>query len=92
MTTTTQHFIQRMNDRGISQTMVDLALVYGQRFYASNSLYVFVGARQVNRMRQAGYKVSDKMNGLTLVLNPASEDLITCFKNRTWLKKIRYKA
>jgi hypothetical protein len=92
MTAMTKHFQQRMNDRGISQYMVDLALTFGQRIFAHKSLYVFVGARQLLKMRACGHSVEDKMNGLTLVLNSSDRSLITCFKNRGWLKKVRQKA
>ena len=80
-----------MNQRNIPRWWVDLALAYGQRIYADKSLFVFVGKRQVQKMERLGFTGLDKLEGLTLVLDPKSWAMLTCFKNRQFIRKIRYK-
>lgn len=83
----TDHAVMRMGQRGITREMIDAALKYGRQIYARNSLYFFLGRQAIKRMG----KPADKWEGLTLVLDPRSNCLLTCFKNRRWLKKIRHK-
>lgn len=89
--TFTAHALRRMNQRSIPRWWVDLALQFGQRIYAQNSLFVFVGKRQVRKMQQLGYYGLDKLEGLTLVLDPKTKTMLTCFKNRQFTRKIRHK-
>ena len=89
--TFTAHALKRMNQRSIPRWQVELALRYGMRVYARGSLFVFVGKRHVRRMEREGYRGIDKLQGLTLVLDPKSKALLTCFKNRKFPRKIRYK-
>jgi len=83
----TTHARERMNQRGITLEMVEWALRIGQRIYARNSLYIFLGKRALRKLG----KMAEKWEGLTLVLDPRSKTLLTCFKNRCWIKKIHHK-
>ncbi len=87
----TAHALKRMGQRNIPRWQVDLALSYGKRIYAHKSLFVFLGRRHIERMRRDGYTRIDKLEGLTLVLDPKTKALITCFKNRSFTRKIRHK-
>ena len=83
----TGHFLNRMNQRGISQEMVELALRYGQKIWARDSLYFFMGKRQAQRFG----KLAEKLEGLVVVIESRTKNMKTVFRNRRWLKKIRYK-
>ena len=80
-----------MNQRHIPEKMIYAARWFGQRVYAQNSLYFFLGKRALKKMqKEFKPKNPEKWEGLTLVCDPKTETLITVFKNRKWLKKIRY--
>jgi len=76
-----------MNQRGITMEMVQLAIRYGQRIWAKDSLYFFLGRRQVRKLG----KMADQLEGLTVVIESKTRKMKTVFKNRRWTKKIRYK-
>jgi len=67
--------------------VVQLVFELGRRIYAKDSLYLFLGKRELAGMG----RISEKLNGITLVLNPRTHEFITCFRNPGFLKKIRYK-
>ncbi len=67
--------------------IIQLALDCGRKIYAKDSLYLFLGKRELAGMG----RISEKLNGITLVLNPRTHELITCFRNPEFLKKIRHK-
>ncbi|MFZ0389373.1 MAG: DUF4258 domain-containing protein [Calditrichia bacterium] len=83
----TRHAAKRMQQRRIDEKIISLALVYGRKIYARDSLYVFLGKRSLQKLG----RLAEELNGTTLVLNPKTKELITCFRNPQFLKKIRYK-
>ena len=87
----TKHALQKMQIRHVPDLMVYAAYCFGDKIYANNSLYYFMGYRGIGRMLKV-YKPdnADKWQGLTLVCDPQTHTLITVFKNRKWLKKIKY--
>ncbi len=90
--TITDYSAKRMNGRGITRTMIDAALCFGEKVYARDSLYLFLGKRAVKRlMKVFVIDNPEKWEGVTLVLDPKTHDLITTYKNKNWLKKIRHK-
>lgn len=87
----TNHAFKRMNQRHIPETMIIAARCFGDRIYARNSLYFFLGKRALKKMlKEFKPENPDKWEGLTLVCDPKTETLITVFKNKNWLKKIKY--
>ncbi len=76
-----------MNQRGITTEMVELALQYGQKIWAKNSLYFFMGKRQAQRFG----KLAEKLEGLVVVIESRTRVMKTVFRNRKWTKKIRHK-
>ena len=84
------HARKRMSERGITPAMVDLALRYGRKLRAPQSLYLFLGKRSLEKAKSIP-KGMDHLEGLTLVLDPSGEVMITCFKNKNFPKKIRNK-
>ena len=89
--TLTDHALYRKNQRAISDTMILAVRAFGDRIYAQNSLYFFLGKRALKRMMKTFMPENpDKWEGLTLVCDPKTETIITVFKNKNWPKKIRY--
>ncbi|GAB4380748.1 MAG: hypothetical protein Kow0042_31000 [Calditrichia bacterium] len=85
--TITDHALKRMAQRGFSKADVYLALMVGQKIYAQDTLYYFLGKRQLATFGN----LSERLEGLTLVIDPGSNTLLTVYRNRNWTKKIRHK-
>ncbi len=77
----------RMQQRGITMDMVQLAFRYGQRIWAKDSLYFFLGRRQIQKLGKMG----DKLHGLVVVIDSKTQQVKTVYKNRRWTKKIKHK-
>jgi len=91
-TTISRHAHGRMQNRHINDVMIAAAREFGEKIYAQNSLYYFLGRRALKRLMQQFIQAdADHWEGLTLVCDPVSGTLITCFRNKNWLKKIRPK-
>jgi hypothetical protein len=81
-----------MNQRGITRAMLDAAEIYGEKIYALNTLYFFLGKRAIQELtRLIQLDNPEKWEGITVAINPKTLEVITCFKNKQWLKKIRHK-
>ncbi|RMG65554.1 MAG: DUF4258 domain-containing protein [Calditrichaeota bacterium] len=83
----TPHARKRMHQRGIKMADVQLALARGQRIYARDTLFVFLGRRQLIDLGN----LAERLEGLTLVIDPKTKTLLTVFRNRRFTRKIRYK-
>ncbi len=87
----TNHAAKRMNMRHIPETMIYAARWFGRKIYARNSLYFFLGKREIKKMlKEFTPERPHQWEGLTLVCDPRTETVITVFKNKNWLKKIRH--
>jgi len=67
--------------------MVEFALRCGQKIWAKDTLYFFVGKRQAKRFG----KLAEKLEGLVVVIESRTREMKTVYRNRNWTKKIRYK-
>ena len=76
-----------MNQRGITAEMVELVLRYGEKIWAKDSLYFFMGKRHAQRFG----KLAEKLEGLVVVIESRTKQMKTVFRNRRWTKKIRHK-
>ncbi|NIX02635.1 MAG: DUF4258 domain-containing protein [Phycisphaerae bacterium] len=85
--TITEHAMRRMAQRGFKMADIYLALERGQYIYAHKTLFVFLGRRQ---LADSGNLV-ERLEGLTLVIEPKSNSVLTVYRNRDSLRKIRYK-
>ena len=89
--TLTDHALKRQNQRSISDTMILAVRSFGDKIYAKNSLYYFMSKRALKRMMKVFLPDNpEKWEGITLVCDPKSEIVLTVFKNKKWLKKIKY--
>lgn len=83
----TKHAKQRMNQRGINMNAVRLALAIGKRIFARDTLFVFLGKRALKDFGN----LAETHEGITLVIDPKSNTLLTVFRNRQMTRKIRHK-
>lgn len=83
----TNHALQRMNERGFRRTDIFLALAVGKKFYAEGTLFVFLGKRHLAEFGN----LAERLEGLTLVIEPKTNTLLTVYRNRRRPENIRYK-
>jgi hypothetical protein len=86
------HAIERSLQRGITEKMIRAAIEFGRKIFADKSLYYFIGKRDLKKVQEElGVRNPEKYEGVTLVVDPESNQVLTCYRNKRWLKKIRYK-
>ncbi len=85
----TQHVLLRMNARRIPQEAFDIALQYGRKIYAQNSLYFFLGRKELQRISWLAPDDREHFEGITIVCDPKHAVVLTCFKNKNFTRRIR---
>ncbi|RMG33537.1 MAG: DUF4258 domain-containing protein [Methanobacteriota archaeon] len=85
--TFSDHALRRMAQRGFKLADIYLALERGQYIYAHETLFVFLGRRQLMTMGN----LCERLEGLTLVIDPKTNVILTVYRNRKRLKNIRHK-
>ena len=89
----THHATSRQARRNLSDDDVQFVLAFGQHHYCAGALHIFLGRRDIPSDK-ATYQRFAHLEGTTLVIN-ATEDapvLITTYRNRRGLKRIRTKT
>lgn len=86
--TPTRHAQKRMQQRAIRPQDVEHAALFGQVLYAAGAKFIFVGQRDIPRplRRELAH-----LEGLTLVVAPATDLLLTSYRNRGGLRDIKRK-
>ncbi len=84
--TITRHAQERMAQRGFKMAHIYLALERGQKIYAQETLFIFLGRRHLADMGN----LAERLEGLTLVIDPKTRTLLTVFRNRRFTRKIRF--
>lgn len=85
----TRHVVRRMNARRISRVAFDVAMQYGRKIYASNSLYYFFGRKELQCIPWLAAGEREHFEGITIVCDPRSHVALTCFKNKAFTRHIR---
>ena len=89
--TKSNHAVKIMAKRNITDLMITAAFEFGEVRRISGSLNYFLGKRAMKRITKFFLpKHPERWEGLVLVCDPTKQILITCFKNKSWLRKIRY--
>jgi len=87
--TLTEHAVMRMQQRGIRRDELELAIRFGRQVHNGGALFIFMGARDIPGSLAPARK--DRLEGLTLVVNPETEEILTTYKNRGGLRMIKRK-
>lgn len=82
----TEHFIQRQQQRRISDEQVELTLQLGCRFYEGEELVYFVGRKHLPC--ELDPKLADRTNG-TVVVVGAEGNLLTTYRNPRFIKELK---
>jgi len=86
------HARQQQARRNLSDADVQFVLEYGQRRFSAGAMHVFLGGRDLPKQR-AIYQRFRHLEGTVLVVRVTNAELvlITVYRNRQTLKKIRAK-
>ena len=88
----TQHALERMRRRNISEADVQLACVYGATTIRAGAVCYFLGRRQVSALGREWALVSAHLEGVTvLCCSRCQQTVLTVYHNLQGLKKHRHK-
>ena len=85
----TSHANDRMQQRGLRPSLVDLILENGRPTHAAGAVFYFVGTKDVPDHLPASLK--ERLIGGTVVVSRETGDVITVYRNRFGNRRIRRK-
>jgi len=68
---------------------MEFAVNFGRRVYCAGVLHYFVGQQE---LRKSGCAQDDHLEGLVVLVNPTTHDVITVYKNREAIRDIKKKS
>jgi hypothetical protein len=86
----TAHAQQRAGQRRIPEENLHLVLKYGTRVHKAGALFVFMRKRDIPPV--LSIRSQDRLEGLTVVMDPLGEEVITAYRNRKALRDIKRKS
>ena len=87
--TLSNHSHIRVQQRAVSVDAIEIARQHGRRIHTGGAVFCFLGRRDIPDYLPAAQR--ERLEGLTLVLSPDDETVITAYRNRRALKDIRRK-
>ena len=84
----TYHSATRMAQRGFHPEELDFVARHGQARYRTGVKFVFLGRRDIPESLRRSH---GHLEGLTLVMCPRTDTVITCYRNREAIGDIRRK-
>lgn len=85
----TNHSNKRIQQRGISEEMICLAMDLGECTHKQGLAYYTVSER--NRKQLFDKQLSGKLKNLVVVMDDSTGTLVTCYKNKNAFKNIAKK-
>ena len=85
----TNHALKRINQRGISNRELELALEFGCIIHNAGAKFVFVRKKDIPKDLPGS--IAEKIEGIVIVMNPFDGTILTVYKNRNALKNIKRK-
>lgn len=85
----TSHALKRINQRKISDEMLELALKIGCVIYNGGAKFVFVRRKDIPE--DLPRSIAEKIEGIVIVMNPIDGTIVTVYKNKSGLKDIKRK-
>lgn len=85
------HAIQRMNQRRLSIEDIDYVIRYGQIIYRAGIAHFFLGERDIPLQDRSVSRISHLIGTTILIESKNLTEVITVYRNRDAIKKIRVK-
>ncbi|WP_417228309.1 DUF4258 domain-containing protein [Amphritea sp.] len=83
----TEHARQRMNQRGVSEQAVELALQFGRKIHSRRALFHVIGKKEINKLGDQHPELKE-LDGVQVLTTEDSESIITVYRNHD-LRAIR---
>ena len=77
----TDHVLQRMQERGFSESDLVAVLTYGRPTYSRGALHFFLGRKECKLCRRFGINVRHAEN-IHAVVDPVSRAVMTIYRNK----------
>lgn len=85
----TLHSLQRSAQRGISDSKLAIAILYGEPYYKQGLIYYVLGEDRIpDRLRTE----KEKLRNTVVVVDGDSDTVITCYRSKDPFKQIRVKS
>ncbi len=76
----TDHARQRMDQRGISEGAVELALQFGRKIHARRTLYHVIGRKEIQKLGEQHPELKG-LDGVQVLTSVDGESVITVYRN-----------
>ena len=83
----TEHARQRMDQRGVSEQAVELALQFGRKIHSRRALFHVIGKKEINKLGDLHPELKE-LDGVQVLTTEDSESVITVYRNHD-LRAIR---
>lgn len=83
---TTEHARRRMNQRGIPDTAIDLALRYGRAIYRNGALRYTIGRKEIDRYRDVEPQLV-RYHGVHVVCASDGGEVLTTYRNKNFARR-----
>ena len=87
--TLTAHAELRAQQRAIHDGELELVVDYGTRVHNAGALFIFMGKKDIPESLPPALK--ERLHGITLVLAPGTEEILTAYRNKAGLREIKRK-
>lgn len=85
----TSHAHRRLQQRGMTYEYASLVMEYGTAVNTAGAVFYFMSKKDIPQNLPGTIK--DRILGITLVVNPENNDVMTVYKNQNAMKSIRKK-
>ncbi len=76
----TEHARHRMEQRGVSEEAVELALHYGRKIHSRGAIFHVIGRKEISKLGNTHPKLR-LLNGVQVLTSTDGESIITVYKN-----------
>lgn len=83
----TEHARQRMDQRGVSEQAIELALRFGRKIHSRRALFHVIGKKEINKLG-GQYPELKELDGVQVITTGDNESVITVYRNHD-LRAIR---
>ena len=85
----TKHARKRMDQRGVKEDAIKLALQFGRKIYSRRALFLVIGHKEINKYGEQ-YPELKALEGLQVVVDVESLKVLTAYRSHD-LRQIRPK-
>ena len=85
----TKHAKKRMSQRNISKSDIRVAMRYGQKLHRTGIVFFFLGKNDIPEIM---LNTLEGLEGITVLFDPDSKEVITVYRNRDGLRTIKRKS